>query len=353
MNKKVNIGDTYKIIIFALTYGISFYYLKMLSKQNSWLIIIISHIIGFLYVKMCLKIKDSYKNKSIFEINKIVLGNIVGTFINLIFMIIYAFLTIIILWYLIIFLKTNFLEKTPVLFLKIIVLLPLFYIINKNNLVLIKSNNLFINIIFILTITAIIFLFPQIELNNLKPFSEISINNMSYALFAYTAVTFLPTHAILGINDLKFNNFFKCTVKTFLLSISIVLSTYLILGNSIIEIVDFPEFFVLRKIGVLANGTRIDSLIIIGWLLSIYAIAATFLLYIRNYLKVEIKSYKNIFSYFLILLIAFLTTNVFKNVSIGKSFILDYLPYLLFFTLFLLNLIIYTILKVKLKKVSH
>ena len=290
MNKRINISDTYRIMIFALTYGMSFYCLKFFSKQNSWIIIILSHIIGFSYIKMTLKIRESFKDKNIFDINKIVLGEILGTITNIIFLIIYLTLAIVILWYLIIFLKTNFLEKTPVLLIKLMLSIPLFYIMDKSNLVLIKSNNIFKGIILILMIIAIMFLIPQMELDNIKPFEEVKMINMISALFTYTSITFFPTHAILGLSNLKFNNFYKNAFKTFLLSISIVLSTYLVLGNSIVEFIDFPEFFVLRKIGVLENGTRIDSLIIIGWLLSIYSILATLLLYIKNYLKFELKS---------------------------------------------------------------
>ena len=346
MNKNINIESSYKIMLFALIYGISFYYLKTFSKQNSWLIIIVSNFLGFLFIKMFLKIKNFYKNKSIYEINKIALGKIPGAIINIIFVLTFAMLSSITLWYLYIFLKSNFLEKTPVIIIGIMTILPLFYSANKNNSILIKSNVIFFAIILFLLVLAIIFLLPQVELNELKPFEEINFNQMINSIFTFTSVSYLPTYSLLSITNLNIKSLLKVSFKTLFLNLSIVLSTYLVLGNSIVQIVDFPQFFVLRKIGVFANGTRIDSLIIIGWFLSIYATNCTFIFYIRNYLKSEIKKYNNYYTYLLILAIFIISLFIFKNVTIGKIFILKILPYILFFTLFLINFFIYLALKI-------
>ena len=352
-NKNIDIGHSYKIIIFSIAYGLGFYYLKVFSKQNSWLIVIISTILGFLFIKMITTIKNSHKEKSIYEINKFVLGKVIGTGINIIFSLTFILLSAIILWYLLIFLKTNFLAKTPIILIGVISILPLFYIANKNSKVLIKSNVIFSFIIFALTIITIIFLLPQNEINNLKPFEEVSIDNMLYALFSFTSITYLPTYLIVSIYNKSLINFKKHFVKVLLLLLSITLSTFLVLGNSIVEMVDFPQFFVLRKIGLLANGTRIDSLIIIGWILSIYTINASSILFIRNYLKSEINNYKNIYTYLIIILIFILSLNIFKNVTIGKLFILKVLPFILFSVLFLINFIVFLLIKKKPKMVSH
>ena len=351
MMKKINIISSYRIIIYAFTYGLGFYYLKIFSKQNSWLIAIVGSILGFFYIKMISTIKNTYKGKTTYEINKIILGNLIGTIVNITFSLIFILLSIITSWYLFVFLKSYFLEKTPIIIIGVISILPIVYAINKNDMVLIKSNVIFSFIILILNIIAIIFLLPQAEMSNLKPFVEININNMFKGLFGFTCTTFLPTYAI---NDnLKFKNFYNFFFKIMLSILSIVFCTYLILGNSIVEMVDFPEFFVLRKIGLLANGTRIDSFIIIGWLLSVYSANLTFIFYIRNFLNFEIKKFKKSYTYFILVFIFIIALNIFKNVTIGKLFILNYLPFILFITLFLINLIIFIKIKVKLLIVSH
>ena len=350
---KIDIESSYKLVIFSLSYGISFYYLKTLSKQNSWLVVIIASLIGFLFIKMCLKIKNHCSNKSIYEINKLVLGNKLGTIINIIYSITFILLSTIIFWYLFIFLKTNFLEKTPILIISIVSFLPILYAINKNNLIIIKSNTIFSFIVSILTIIAIIFLIFQVDISNLKPFQEIKKTSMFYAIFSFFTTSFLPTYALTGLNNLYFKNIYKSFTKILLLILTIVLLTYLVLGVSIVEIIDFPEFFVLRKIGLLANGTRIDSLIIIGWFLSVYSINITLLFFVRNFLKFEFKSYKNNFNYILILIILFLSIFIFKNVTQGKIFILHVLPFILFFNIFIPNFIIFLKIKKKPILVSH
>ena len=125
--------------------------------------------------------------------------------------------------------------------------------INKNENCFFKANSIFAAIVLFLTIIAFLFLLPQVELSNLKPFEEVKLSNMIYALFGFTTTTFLPTYVIneeLSLKDL---------FKNIILLTSIVFFTYTVLGNSIISIVDFPQFFVLRKIKF--NATRIDSLI--------------------------------------------------------------------------------------------
>lgn len=353
MNKNADIGYSYRIIIFSLAYGISFYYLKMFSKQNSWLIITISSILGFSFIKMISNIKNTYKNKNIYEINKIVLGNKLGTITNIIFALTFGLLSIIITWYLLVFLKSNFLEKTPNIIIGLGLIIPIIYATTKNNIVLTKSNVIFSFIILLLSMIAISFLSFQMDFSNLKPFEEIKSRNMVYALLCFTSTTFLPTYALSGLDNLDNKKIPKHMFKSFLLIFSLIISTYLVLGNSMVEFVDFPQFFVLRKIGIISNGTRIDSLIIIGWFLSVYAANISFLFFIRNYLNYELKPYKVNYMYLLIGIIFLISLNIFKNVTTGKIFILNILPYLLFFTLFFFNFIIYYIIKVKHKNVSH
>ena len=277
-------NNTYKMMIFAFTYGISFYYLKIFSAQNSYLIVIIGSIIGFLYQNMISKIRKSHKNKTIYEINKILLGNIIGSIVNIIFVLVFTLLTIILFWYISVFLKTNFFEETPIMLINVVLILPVIYTINKNENCFFKANSIFAAIVLFLTIIAFLFLLPQVELSNLKPFEEVKLSNMIYALFGFTTTTFLPAYVVneeLSLKDL---------FKNIILLTSIVFFTYTVLGNSIISIVDFPQFFVLRKIKF--NATRIDSLIIIGWFLSIYVSNMSFILFIKNYLKYEIDNIK-------------------------------------------------------------
>ncbi len=352
MDNKLESGNIYKIIIFAFTYGISFYYLKMFSKQNSWLVIIASNLIGLLFIKMILNIKNSFPNESIYKINKKVLGNTMGTIVNYIFAATFIFLITIVTWYLTIFLKSNFFVKTPILIIEFFLLLPLFYIANKKTILIVKTSYIFSTIIMIATIISIIFLSPQLEINNLKPFESVNSYNMIKAIFCFTSTTYLPTYVISIFGNLNKKEILKYNFKALLLMIIITLSTYLVLGNSIVEIVDFPEFFVLRKIGIFANGTRIDSIIIIGWILSIYIFNASSLLYVKNFLKNEINSYNNYYIYGIIVTIFFLVPILFKNITIGKLYILNTFPYILFFLLFIPNLIIFYIIKVRLK-ISH
>jgi len=348
--KNIPLGFTYAIVVLALVPGIGFYYCKMYGKQNSWLAMIISNILGLLFVKMTLAIRSYDKDKNIFEINKLALGEILGNMVNIIFCLVLALLMAILCWHSYIFLKSNFFNETPFFILGLGLFLPLLYISNKSNNVLLKTNLICFPLIVVLCFVAFFGLSFQADLKNLEPFQEVKTYDLLYNTFSLFSLSYLPTYAITALSDYQNKKgIFKSLLIATIINTGIVFFTYAVLGRSIIDMVDFSEFFVLRKIGNHTGGSRIDSFIILEWLICIFVIACTCLFFIRNYFKNQFKNFKNNYTFLILILLFFLSLNIFKNVTIGKLFVLNILPYICFFSLFLLNFIIFIILKIKKK----
>lgn len=352
MNKLKNIplGFTYAMVILALVPGIGFYYCKIYGKQNSWLAMIISNVLGMLFVKMILNIKSYSEDKSIFEINKLALGNLFGNLVNIIFCSVFTLLASIICWHSYIFLKTHFFNETPFFILGLGLFLPLLFISNKNNNVLLKSNLICFPLICVLCLIAFFGLSFEADLQNLKPFQEIPTKNLIYNTFAVFSTAYLPTYAITALSNFKNKkNIFKSLLIASLINIGIVFFTYAVLGKSIIDMVDFSEFFVLRKIGLQTGSNRIDSFIILEWLLCLFALTSCSIFFIRNFIQYQFKRFKLNYTFIITILIFIISLNIFRNVTTGKLFISKALPNICFFTLFVLNFIIFIILKIKKK----
>lgn len=355
MNKlrKIPLGFTYAICILAIVPGIGFYYCKMYGKQNSWLALIISNILGFIFVKMIITIRNYDKEKNIFEINKIALGKILGTLVNSLFCLVFSLLISVVCWHSYIFLKSYFFDQTPFFILGICSFVPILFISTKTNNVLLRCNQLFFVLVFVLWFAAFFGLVFQIDLKNLEPFQEVKTLPLLYNIFAVFSVAYLPTYVVAALSNFENKKgIFKSILLTAFINTSIVFSTYAVLGKSIIEMVDFSEFFVLRRIGDAIVSSRIDSFIILEWLICVYSFSACGLFYIRNFLKSEFKGFKNKYIFIIVLILSLTSSHAFKNVTIGKNFIEKILPFICFSTLFLLNLIIFIILRIKKKPIT-
>lgn len=352
--KNIPLGVTYATLVLAIVPGLGFYYSKMYGKQNSWLAMIISNLLGLLFVKMTLAIRNYDKNKNIFEINKIALGKFLGTLTNLIFSLVIGLIMVIICWHSYIFLKSNFFNDTPFFILGIGLFLPLIFISNKSNNILLKTNLIIFPLIVFLCLTAFGGLIFQADLNNLKPFAEVKTSALFLNIFTVFTVSYLPTYTITALSDFQNKKgIFKYLLIASLINIGIVFFTYAVLGKTIIDMVDFSEFFVLRKIGNSIGSSRIDSFIILEWLLCIFSFTSSCLLFIRNYLQFQIPKFKTNYILIITILLFFISLNIFDNITVGKNFIVKVLPYVCFFTLFLINLIIFASLKFKTKFNSH
>ena len=179
----------------------------------------------------------------------------------------------------------------------------------------------------------------------------------SYVAYAFSEFSGIypitPSSAMADLIDQWSNqnkkNIFKSLLIASLINIGIVFFTYAVLGKSIIDMVDFSEFFVLRKIGLQTGSNRIDSFIILEWLLCLFALTSCSIFFIRNFIQYQFKRFKLNYTFIITILIFIISLNIFRNVTTGKLFILKTLPNICFFTLFVLNFIIFIILKIKKK----
>ncbi len=353
--KSIPIGPTFTLMLLATVPGITFYTFKETSAQNSWLSLLIGSLLGVLFIWMIISIRN-YSEKSIFEINKIALGKIFGTIVNFIFCLVFILFAIIISWHSYVFLKSQYLNETPFIVIAISLLLPGLFMISKSNTILIKMNMFIFPAIALLCIFAVVGLVFQLDIDNIKPFAEIENASMLYGIFTYFSITILPTYAITSISNLKNKkNIFKYFAIGIILNFCITLFTYLVLGRILVDFVDFPEFFVLRKIGNSTNSARIDSFIIVEWIICIFSTVSCCFFFVKNCLKNYIKNYNSIITYIFGFIISFVSLYAFESITDGKNFILKVLPYISFFTIFVTNFIIFIILKIKKKplKVSH
>ena len=344
-NKDIPMGFT--TILVSTVPGITFYIQKMSSKQNSWLAIIIGSILGFLFLKMILYIRSCGNN--IFDANKKALGCF-SILINILLSLTLFLFSSLIAWHSYIFLKSQYFSETPFLIIALGLIIPVSYLIIRKNATLIRTNTLLFKIILVLIFGAVFLLSFQFNFENLKPFAEIKNNDLLYGIFVYFSVSILPIYSLLSIGNLNDKKkAYKYYFLGCLCNLAASTVTYLDLGKYLVDNVAFPEMYVLRRIGSLTNSARIDSLIISEWIICIFLNVSYSLFYVKNcisYYKSNINKYLYLILPFLLFIVS---TNTFKDTSIGKNFISSYYPIISFIVLFGCNFIIFIILKIKKK----
>ena len=102
-------------IMISLNTGININILKNTTDVNSWIAIIIAYIIGIIPLLLVFKIANYQKNLNLFEKNRHLFGNTVGTIINLFIIVILFIIAGTILYNIVSFITTQFLYHTPLI----------------------------------------------------------------------------------------------------------------------------------------------------------------------------------------------------------------------------------------------
>ena len=111
----LELSSIFLAIIISLNTGINIYILKQEANINSWIAIILSYIIGIIPLLLTIYIANYQKNLNLFEKNKHLFGDYLGTIINLFISVILFIIAMTILYNTVSFINTQFLYRTPLI----------------------------------------------------------------------------------------------------------------------------------------------------------------------------------------------------------------------------------------------
>ena len=320
-------------ILITFNCGINLYILKKDVGIDSWISVIIAYIIGIIPLLITLYISNYQTNLNIFEKNKNLFGDIIGTFINILISLILFILAITILNNIVSFITTQFLYRTPILISStLLVALAVYCSIKEINVISHTSIILmFLNII--MFIISNLSLIDNIKLDNLLPILTTTKSNLLLSSIKIAIINILPIINILIIPKDKITNpkkYNKAIIITYLIGFIITLITVIgtisTLGIYLTNAYEYSEYIVLKKIKLFGFLERIENIISMSWITEAY-IYITIIIYTisKNIPKKNDKTFK--YTNISIGLLLILTTKyLFPNITlfnnyIGKTFI--------------------------------
>ena len=307
MNKS-NIILSY-IISKSLFFGLGISYIISNSTNNSLSAIIIGYIIGSIILYI-IKKKNIYNKLLIF---------LLTTIIFIIILLSFTVQTI-----------NFYLPHSPSLIIAISFILVTIYGANKNINSYKRLNELLIFISLALTLIGIIGNINNIDISNIKPlFYELNINFIK-SIFAVIILSITPNILLLNID----NNISQkeLLIGYYLSGINIlllVISTIGTLGITLAKSYRYPEYIAFEKISFMGFIERIENILAFIWLIDLLSLGILCLINIYKIINKKI-------SIIIIIIITYLTVNIFINIYQNTMIIYHYIFYILAIIIILL-----------------
>lgn len=250
--------------------------LATFSKSNAWLSSIIGLLIGLLFILLYIKISTVYPGKTLVEINRIVLGRWIGNLFSILFLFSVFLMTAGNLREIGDFFTTQIMVETPIQAIHILTLVAAIYIIRKGLEVLARTCEIFFPLTGFLLIILILFVLPDMKLDNLIPnFSE-GIGPIFGPALLNLSVPF--NQLIVFLMIIPFVNNVSKARKGYLLGavigglgVTIIIVMCLgVLGVDYVGRNIYPTYVLGKKISIGDFFERIEVLVAVSWIFCIF-----------------------------------------------------------------------------------
>ena len=354
----LEIGALVIILTVTTFFGISVSILKEGAGINSWISALISYAIGFIPLIMILYISNYRPDLNIHNKINTLFGNKLGFIINIILSILLISLGITILYNINNFILSQFLYRTPFIISCSLFMLLIIYNANKGINVISKTALLLLTINIALYTINIGGLIENIDISNFFPVLKENTNNIIPTALKIASINYLPLLIILVIPKDKItvpSKYNKTIIISYIIgaiiSFGLVIATFGTLGINLINVFEYSEYIVLRKIKLLGFLERIENIISLQWIIGSYVYLTLIVYTISKSIPLKsIKSHKIINLIIGIILIS-LTILIFKDNTIFDTYTKNIFPYIISGILFIYIILIFKILISK--KLKH
>ena len=315
-------------IIISFNCGINIYLLKEDANVNSWIAIIISYIIGFIPLLITLYIANYKPELNLYEKNKNLFGDIIGSILNIFISIILLLIAITILYNIVSFINTQFLYRTPIIISATLLIILVIYCTTKEINVICHISLILIFFNLILFLLSNISLISEINLENLLPILKTSHNKLLISSLKVSIINTIPIFTILIIPKDKITNkdkYNKSLIITYiigsLISLITVIGTISTLGIYLTNAFEYSEYMVLKKIKLFGFLERIENIISLKWITESY-IYLTLLVYTiaKSITRINVKSFRYI-NIFIGIILIISTKYLYKNITTFNNYI--------------------------------
>lgn len=326
-----------------------------LARQDSLFSILLAFLLGFIPIILFNKLKKMNPNKSIISLNNEL--SFFGKILNIIMMIsVFAFIFML-FWNLTNFISTEFLYKTPSLFVGLCFMLPIIYAGTKDFDVVSKISLICFYVIMMFLILIIAGLTKEIDISNLNPLFQISSNNLVKSVLFILCYNVLPIFLLLIIPENKVKkSTIKSTFAFYGLTFLSILNFFFIIiscfSPELAVLYDYTEFHIFKRVSLGDFIDKVESFLSIEWIIGLIVSIIIGIHYLKKaytemYNVNRMKS--NIFTFIICVLLVILSNYLFKNLTEFENFVSSYLMIIIFIGLFICPLITYIFSRKKLQ----
>ncbi len=265
MKKDFNILNYFNMR--ALFLGVGTAKLLITAKEYFWISLLLGTLLGMMILSL---FKVELRNK----------------FINIL---VASLLFIVGIMLLIHMIATMYLTEMPKLFIGIPILLLIFYIISKKEIVLYRLSTILIVINSIFLFLTCIALIQYIKIENFS-YTSTSLMKVLFASVQYAIFSTVPTYLTRDKNTSDYS-----LIKTYLIS-SITLGalfflTFGILGPELINQYRYPEYIILKKVTLFETLANLENIISFIWIFDILILLVSSANLIKKSMPKEIITY--------------------------------------------------------------
>ncbi|RRN71199.1 spore gernimation protein [Peribacillus simplex] len=249
-------------------------------KQDAWIAAVFGIGIGLLLVALYIAVGRMFPTMTLVEINETLFGKWIGKAVSLSFVLFSLYSTSELLLYVGNFLTTQIMPDTPIEAIIILFACILIMGIRLGLETLARSAELLFPIfvfLFIILVVAILLPPVQYKVENIQPVFEAGIKPMIHAVFLFTGFFSSPLIVLLMIFPVSVNQQ-KAAEKSFFIGVLIagiclliiIALTIIVLGADTSARNTYPSYILARKINVGDFFQRIEAIMAIMWIISIY-----------------------------------------------------------------------------------
>lgn len=318
----------------AMFIGVGITEILNLSNIDSIISLIIGSLLSLILFFFINRI-SIYSENNFFKKSTLLYGKIIGTIINIILIMIFLIYYMYTIFNLNTFIQNKYLTKTPSFLIILLFLIPVIYLSMKDYETIIRVSFILFIISFINIIVTCFNLFPLIEIDNLKPMFNTSINNILLGSLKYMLYFIVPTFLIINVPNKK-NNYYLCiSILKFLTMFILLIGVY---GIDFCKIFYYPEFIILKKINYFNFIEHIENILSCNYIFIFFITSVMCIKFIKDY-------FNNKLFYSIIIIISFLSTKLFSSNISSYNFISNY-----YFYFSMPILIIIILMNIKIKK---
>ncbi|BAM47900.1 GerAB/ArcD/ProY family transporter [Amphibacillus xylanus] len=248
----------------------------IVAKQDAWISMLLSLLFGSLVVLLFVKVSKLQSNLSFVQVILKILGKPIGSIVVMFFLLYLLFSVSILLRELGDFITTQILLETPIKVINLLFITVIIFGVRSGLATLARVSEVFYPVVFLFLVTLFTLVLPSIQIEWIRPLLGHGFKPVINGTIIATSFPFMELIVILMFipNILKKNKFRKNFLTGALfggtaLFINVLLCTIVLGVPTTIRNV-YPTFILARSISVGHYIQRIEGLIAIFWMITVF-----------------------------------------------------------------------------------